>query len=271
LQKLRKGEQNNSIEISIVGGGFDVVALPYHVDFSPGSYIFLKYPEIEEEILVKVRGFSKKVADKILDRFRIAGNDEVISTMKKITKGFLFENNLRDIKIVKEDFDVGKGIITFTFTAERKIKLDKVAAALSKILHVRVEFQQIGARDLARVMGGVGVCGFEICCKRFLNKLPSITLETAKEQFIFASPDRISGICGRLRCCLRYELEYYRDLKSRFPEVGSVIETDRGPGIVTEVNYITKKIKLVFEDETEEEMYWIPTEVESGEEEEDEI
>uniref|UniRef100_A0A7C2PEL6 Stage 0 sporulation protein n=1 Tax=candidate division WOR-3 bacterium TaxID=2052148 RepID=A0A7C2PEL6_UNCW3 len=271
MQKHRKREPNSSIEISIVGGGFDVVGLPYHVDFAPGSYIFLKYPEVEEELLVKVRGFSKKVAGKILDRFRIAGNDEIISTMKKITKGFLFENNLRDVKIVKEEFDIGKGIITFKFTAERKLKLDKVAAALSKILHVRVEFQQIGARDLARITGGVGICGFEICCRRFLKILPSVTLETAKEQFIFASPDRISGICGRLRCCLRYELEYYRDLKSKFPEIGSVIETDKGPGRVAEINYLAKKIKLQFGDGTEEEMDWNPVGVESFEGEQDEV
>jgi len=271
LQKVRRRESKKTIEISIVGGGFDVVLLPYHVDFSPGSYIFLKYPELEEEILVKVRGFSNKETDKILDRFRFARNDEVIAIMKKITKGYFFENNLKDIKIVREDFDISKGVITFVFTSDRKVKLDKVAAALSKILHVRVEFRQIGARDLARILGGVGICGLEVCCKRFLKDLPSVTLETAKEQFIFASPERISGLCNRLRCCLRYEIEYYRDLRSRFPEVGAVIESDRGPGKVTEVNYMTGKITLIFSDGTKEEMDWNPVAPELKEEENEEI
>jgi len=269
MQKQRRGERKSTIEISIVGGGFDVVLLPYQVDLTPGSYIFLKYPEMESELLVKVRGYSNKETDRILDRFRIAGNDEVISVMKRITRGFLFENNLRDIKIVKEDFDIARGIITFQFIADRKLKLDKVAAGLSKILHVRVEFRQIGARDLARSVGGVGICGFEICCRRFLKHLPSVTLEMAKEQFIFASPDRISGICGRLRCCLRYELEYYRDLKSKFPEVGTIMETDRGPGVVKEVNYVSKKIRLQFSDGSEEELDWVPGSYETrGEEDE---
>ncbi|MEO0250642.1 MAG: regulatory iron-sulfur-containing complex subunit RicT [candidate division WOR-3 bacterium] len=258
MQKFRKGEKKNTIEISVIGGGFDIVHIPYQVDLSPGSYIFMKRPDIEGEILVKVRNYSNKDASVILDRFRIAGNDEVINVMKRITKGFLFENNLRDVKIVNEEFDIARGIVTFTFTADRKLKMDKVAAGLSKILHVRVEFKQIGARDLARQTGGVGICGFEICCKRFLSSLPSVTLEMAKEQFIFASPDRISGICGRLRCCLRYELEYYRELKSHFPEPGAIIETDRGPGIVKEINYVARKIILEFNDGTREEMDWVP-------------
>jgi hypothetical protein len=258
MQKLRKGERKSNIEISIIGGGFDVVHIPYQVDLVPGSYIFMKHPELEGEILVKVRNYSTKDASLLLDRFKIAGNDEVISVMKRITKGFLFENNLKDVKIVQEDFDIARGVVTFTFTADRKLKMDKTAAQLSKILHVRVEFKQIGARDLAKRIGGVGICGFEVCCKRFLKLLPSVTLEMAKEQFIFASPDRISGICGRLRCCLRYELEYYRDLKSRFPEVGTVIETDKGPGVVKDINYALKKIVLEFNDGTSEEMEWVP-------------
>jgi len=271
VQKFRRGESKKTIEISVVGGGFDVVLLPYHVEFSPGSYIFLKYPEWEQELLVKVRGFSNKPSERILDRFRIAGNDEVIAIMKKITKGYLFENNLRDVKIVREEFDISRGVIKFIFTSDRKLKLDKIAVSLSKILHVRVEFQQIGARDLARISGGIGVCGFEVCCKRFLKELPSVTLETAKEQFIFASPDRISGICGRLRCCLRYEIEYYRDLKSRFPEIGATIETDRGPGKVTDINFMARKIRLAFPDGVEEEMDWNPVGIESQEGQNEEV
>ncbi len=268
-QKIKKEERDKSIEISVIGGGFDIVTFPFRVEFAPGSYIFLKYPEYDEELLVKIRGFSHKEPMRTINRFRIASTEEVVNLMKKITKGYLFENNIKDIKIVGEEFDTNKGIINFKYTSERKVKLDKIAASLSKLLHVRVEFQQIGARDLARILGGVGICGFEVCCKRFLKELPSVTLETAKEQFIFASPERISGICGRLRCCLRYELEYYRHLKSKFPEIGQTIETDRGPGKVQDINYLSKKIMLVFGDGTIEEMEWNPSKNEIYESEEE--
>jgi len=252
FRRKDRARKRNTLEVSIVGGGFSWYQLPFSVELAPGSFIFIKERNSEYELLVKVRGVSSKPAQKILDRYRIASKEEVIRIMKNMTRGFLFENNMLDIKIVKEEFDMNVGLISFTYTAEKKYTMAKIASQLSKILHVRVEFKQIGARDYARVVGGLGLCGRELCCRIFLKEIPPVTLDMAREQYLFAAPEKLSGICGRLLCCLRYELDFYREAKSKLPEIGSTIETEKGPGKVVEVNVISGRVRVQYPDETEE-------------------
>ncbi len=120
---------------------------------------------------------------------------------------------------------------------------------LAKLLHVRVELQQIGARDKARAIGGVGKCGLELCCKKFLKEIPSLTLTMARKQMLFAAPDKLSGVCGRLLCCLRYEVEHYEEMAQKLPALGAKVKVELDgeelEGEVVEVNYLLGTYKVV--------------------------
>ncbi len=256
LFKKGKEENKNTLEVSIIGGGFERYIYEGEINLEKHSFIFIKTTkEPEKEVLVKFRiKSSKKTEHKILS-LRIAEDNEVIEIIKNMVKGYIYEREKSDVKIVKVIPDLKNGIFKFHFTAEKRHDFQILAPKLAKILHVHIEFEQIGARDYAREIGGIGKCGREICCKKFLKQIPSVTLEMARNQYIFAVPDHITGICGRLLCCLRYEYPFYEEVSKDFPKIGEEIKTPRGIGKVKEINCLKGYFKLQYEDGNEEIVY----------------
>jgi cell fate regulator YaaT (PSP1 superfamily) len=143
------------------------------------------------------------------------------------------------MKIVEASYSLDGGSISFAFIADGRVDFRELVKALSKKFQRSIRLHQIGARDEARTSGGYGICGRELCCIRFSENLPSISSEMAKaQQIVHRGSERISGLCGRLMCCLAFEADQYRELLEQMPEIGQVVKTKEGKGVVKKVNAI---------------------------------
>ena len=157
---------------------------------------------------------------------------------KKILERKL-EMKLVDVEI---SFDGTKYL--FFFTADGRVDFRELVRDLASNFHTRIELRQIGVRDEARMMGGLGICGQQFCCSRFLSDFQPVSIKVAKEQGLSLNPTKISGACGRLMCCLKYEQDAYEYLNKITPRVGSLVDTPEGRGTVTEVSLLTGMLKV---------------------------
>ncbi|MFR0879948.1 MAG: stage 0 sporulation family protein [Oscillospiraceae bacterium] len=147
--------------------------------------------------------------------------------------------NLIDVECT---FDNNK--ILFYFTAETRVDFRELVKDLAAVFRTRIELRQIGVRDEAKILGGLGICGREFCCKGFLGEFQPVSIKMAKEQGLSLNPSKISGTCGRLMCCLKHEQAAYEDLLKITPKVGAFVKTPECRGYVEEVNLITGKLKV---------------------------
>jgi cell fate regulator YaaT (PSP1 superfamily) len=141
---------------------------------------------------------------------------------------------------VERQFDHKK--ITFYFTAEKRVDFRELVRDLAAIFRTRIELRQIGVRDEARLKGGLGVCGREYCCSTFLHEFIPVTLKMAKVQQLPLNPGKLSGPCGRLRCCMTYENDTYREARGRLPRIGTLVETPDGTGTVRRVDLLAGRV-----------------------------
>lgn len=161
---------------------------------------------------------------------------------EKIKKHQL-DMNLTDVEY---KFDGSK--ILFYFTADGRIDFRELVKELASIFKTRIELRQIGVRDEVRRIGGNGVCGRELCCCSFLGNFETVSIKMAKEQNISLNPSKISGNCGRLMCCLKYEQEAYEEKLNRLPRVGAIVKTEDGEGVVDNVEILKEQLKVKFKD-----------------------
>ncbi|MCC8196803.1 MAG: stage 0 sporulation family protein [Oscillospiraceae bacterium] len=147
--------------------------------------------------------------------------------------------NLVDVECT---FDNSK--LLFYFTAENRVDFRELVKDLASVFHTRIELRQIGVRDEAKMMGGLGVCGRQFCCASFLGEFQPVSIRMAKEQGLSLNPTKISGACGRLMCCLKYEQDGYEELLKITPKVGALVNTPSGRGTVTDANLISGKITV---------------------------
>lgn len=139
-------------------------------------------------------------------------------------------------------FDNGK--ILFYFTSESRVDFRDLVKDLASIYRTRIELRQIGVRDEAKMLGGLGICGRKLCCSSFLGEFQPVSIKMAKEQSLSLNPTKISGTCGRLMCCLKYEQDSYEELLKITPKIGALVETPDGRGIVTDANLLTGVLKI---------------------------
>ena len=149
-----------------------------------------------------------------------------------------------EMKLVDAEYAFDNSKITFNFTAEGRVDFRNLVKDLAATLHTRIELHQIGVRDEAKKLGGIGICGQPFCCSRFLKDFQPVSIKMAKEQGLSLNPTKISGSCGRLMCCLQYEQNAYEELNKLSPKVGAVVNTPEGRGVVTDSNILTGKIKV---------------------------
>lgn len=143
------------------------------------------------------------------------------------------------MKLVDVEYSFDASKITFFFTADGRIDFRELVKDLAAAFHTRIELRQIGVRDEARMLGGLGICGYPYCCKQFLDDFQPVSIKMAKEQGLSLNPTKISGSCGRLMCCLKYEQDSYDYLMKITPSVGATVKTPEGVGTVVDVNMIT--------------------------------
>lgn len=147
-----------------------------------------------------------------------------------------------DLIDVECTFDNNK--MLFYFTAENRVDFRELVKDLASIFRTRIELRQIGVRDEAKMLGGLGICGQPFCCSRFLGDFQPVSIKMAKEQGLSLNPTKISGCCGRLMCCLKYEQDSYEDLLRHTPKAGAIVKTADGKGFVEEVNLLTGKLRV---------------------------
>ncbi len=230
--------------------------------FDPDSKILTKG---EMAIVETVRGIE---CGEVVSANHKVNDSEIVHPLKKILR----PANKEDLKIVEQNkkkeeeafgfcqkkveqlgldmnlvevecaFDGSKMI--FYFTSDDRVDFRELVKILAGNFRTRIEMRQIGVRDVSRMIGGLGICGRPFCCSQFLDSFHSVSIKMAKEQGLSLNPSKISGTCGRLLCCLKYEQESYEYLSKVTPRVGSVVDTREGRGTVTENSLLTGKIKV---------------------------
>lgn len=174
----------------------------------------------------------KKNRDKEKEAFKIC--------LEKIQK-----HNL-DMKLIQVEYTFDNNKVLFYFTADGRIDFRELVKDLAAVFKTRIELRQIGVRDEAKIMGGIGVCGRPLCCATYMPEFVPVSIKMAKEQNLSLNPTKISGVCGRLMCCLKNEEETYEELNSRLPNVGDYVTTaDNFKGEVASVNVLRQRVKVI--------------------------
>lgn len=251
----------------IVGIRFKTAGKVY--DFDCGAFVLKQGDHIIVEteqglgfgtVVVPPRAYEKSPGDKPLKKvFRLATEKDFKQRQQNLSD----ENSahayclecIRKLGLkmnlfsVEKLFDGNKYI--FFFTAEGRVDFRQLVKMLVKELGVRIEMRQVGIRNQAKMCGGIGRCGRELCCSTFLDKFDPVSIRMAKEQCLSLNPTKISGQCGRLMCCLNYEFETYKHLKKDLPRLGKTVKTPGGKGKVIRHNAICNRVAVRLEDNAE--------------------
>ena len=244
----------------IIGVRFKSIGKIYY--FSPGE---LKIPVGEKVIVETSRGVecgevvveNKMVRDENItaplksviriadkkDMATIENNKKKEEDAFKVCQEKILKHKL-DMKLVEVECTFDNSKLLFYFTAENRVDFRELVKDLASVFRTRIELRQIGVRDEAKMLGGLGICGRPFCCNDFLGEFQPVSIKMAKEQGLSLNPTKISGTCGRLMCCLKYEQESYEDLLRTTPKVNAYVQTPDGNGYVEEVNLITGKLKV---------------------------
>jgi cell fate regulator YaaT (PSP1 superfamily) len=153
------------------------------------------------------------------------------------------------IKMFRVEMHAGSGRATFYFAAEQRVDFRDLVRDLASKVHARVEMRQVGVRDEAKMVGGIGSCGRELCCTTFLPKFAPVSIKMAKNQNLALNPTKVSGQCGRLKCCLVYEEANYVEAAKRLPRAGKRVTTPEGVGRVGDVDVLRERVRVYFEDQ----------------------
>ncbi|AEV70463.1 PSP1 domain-containing protein [Acetivibrio clariflavus] len=156
-----------------------------------------------------------------------------------------------EMKLIDVEYTFDNNKVLFYFTADGRVDFRELVKDLASVFRTRIELRQIGVRDEAKMMGGLGVCGRVLCCNSFLGDFQPVSIKMAKEQGLSLNPTKISGACGRLMCCLKYEQEAYEEILTRVPKEGAIVETPDGQGVVMGVSLLKELVKVKLDNDNE--------------------
>ena len=199
----------------------------------------------EEKIVAPLKKIIRIATEK--DKKQNEQNKKDEKEAFKICEKKIKEYNL-DMNLMDVEYKFDKSKLLFFFTADGRIDFRDLVKDLAAIFKTRIELRQIGVRDEVRRLGGNGVCGRELCCCSFLGNFDTVSIKMAKEQNVSLNPSKISGNCGRLMCCLKYEQEVYEDKLKKIPGIGSIVETEDGKGEVCGIETLKERVKVKFKD-----------------------
>jgi len=194
------------------------------------------------------------------DRQTVEKNKEKEKKAFQVCQAKIAEHAL-DMKLVEVEYSFEGNKILFFFTSEGRVDFRALVKDLAGTLHARIELRQIGVRDEAKMLGGLGICGRPFCCSQFLSEFQPVSIKMAKTQNLSLNPTKISGTCGRLMCCLKYEQDAYVDLVKRAPKAESFVETPDGAGTVTNVNLLRETVQVRLDNDPETARYYHNTEL----------
>ena len=209
-----------------------------------GSVVLKNREVTPDEIVSPLKSIVRTANDE--DRKILETNREKEKEALKICQQKVEKHKL-DMKLVDVEYSFDGGKILFYFTADGRVDFRELVKDLASIFRTRIELRQIGVRDESKMLGGLGICGRPFCCSTFLGEFQPVSIKMAKEQGLSLNPTKISGTCGRLMCCLKYEQNAYEDLLRQTPKVGAVVETPDGKGVVIDANLLTGELTIRLE------------------------
>jgi cell fate regulator YaaT (PSP1 superfamily) len=245
--------------ISVVGIRFKKAGKIYY--FDPDEIVINKFDhvivetarglEFGEVVIGKREVEEAEIVSPLKKVIRIATNEDQVKNSDNkdrekeafdLCLGKIGEHGL-SMKLIDVEYTFDNSKIIFYFVADGRIDFRELVKDLAAIFRTRIELRQIGVRDESKMIGGLGPCGRSMCCSTFLGDFEPVSIKMAKEQSLSLNPTKISGVCGRLMCCLNYEQSTYEDIRKRTPIVGSIVKTPDGEGEVVENNILLEKIK----------------------------
>lgn len=173
---------------------------------------------------------------------------EVTNTVKSLVK----ERHL-DMKVLESEYTLDRGKLIIYFESEERVDFRELVKDIAEVYHTRIELRQVGSRDGAKVFGGIGPCGLIVCCKTFITEFANVSIKMAKNQNLSLNPANISGNCGKLLCCINYENDLYTELHQNAPNVGDIVETEKGNAKVITCDVLNRNLKVKYL--TEEQVY----------------
>lgn len=206
----------------------------------------------EDEVIAPLKPvirIATEADEKTVERNHEKEKDAFRICLEKIAKHKL------EMKLVEAEYTFDNNKLLFYFTADGRIDFRELVKDLAAVFRTRIELRQIGVRDETKIMGGIGICGRELCCNTYLAEFAPVSIKMAKEQNLSLNPTKISGVCGRLMCCLKNEEETYEYLNSRLPNNGDYVTTSDGlKGQVSSVNVLRQTVKVLVDVEDEKEI-----------------
>ena len=229
---------------------------PIHLEFNVGEYAIVETVrglEIGKVIIANTTLDDEKLEAALKPVIRKASKKDIDQNEKNKVmseKAFeIFKKNVRkcnlDMKPLYAEYTIDCSKIVFYYTADDRVDFRELLKSLAPEFRARVELRQIGPREAARYLGGIGSCGMEVCCKRHLRDFDIVTMKMAKDQNLSLNVQKISGVCGKLLCCIAYENERYQEIKKEMPQVGSIVKTPNDvEAKIISVDYIQKTVRV---------------------------
>ncbi|MEG0068388.1 MAG: stage 0 sporulation family protein [Cetobacterium sp.] len=190
--------------------------------------------KLEERVLVlPLKPVIKKASEEEIKKYELLREEAKIAyrTCKE-----RIQYHKLPMKLIETEYTFDKTKLIFYFTAEGRIDFRDLVKDLANIFKLRIELRQIGVRDEARILGNIGICGKELCCRTFINKFDSVSIKMARDQGLVINPTKISGVCGRLLCCINYEYKQYEEALRVYPAVNQIVKTQKGDGKVMSIS-----------------------------------
>ena len=200
-----------------------------------GTVVMAEKEIDEKSFTLPVKPIIRKATD--ADEKQRAENQSKLKDMRRICMEKIQANHL-EMNLIDVEYTFDRSKILFYFTADGRVDFRQLVKDLASVFRTRIELRQIGVRDEAKMLGGLGICGRQLCCSLFLGDFEPVSIKMAKEQSLSLNPTKISGTCGRLMCCLKYEQEAYEDLLAKTPNPGALVDTPTGRGVVVSVNLL---------------------------------
>ncbi len=261
-EENKNTEETSPAEYEIVGVRFKSTGKIYY--FDPQGLVL----EADRNVIVETaRGLE---FGKVVIPNRVVGEDKVVLPLRPVIRAAtkedvaIYEENKRkekdaakiclekiaehklEMKLVDVEYTFDNNKLLFYFTADGRVDFRELVKSLASVFRTRIELRQIGIRDETKLIGGLGVCGRPFCCKKFLDDFCQVSIKMAKEQNLSLNSQKISGACGRLMCCLRYEHELYEEELAKLPKLDALVETPDGRGTVCELSPLCGLVKVRF-------------------------
>ena len=200
----------------------------------------------ERDLVAELKPVLRIATKKDLDDYK--HNIEAIPNVLEKCKFHIKHNNL-EMKLLNCEYTLDRAKLIIYFEADGRVDFRQLVKDLAEEFRVRIELRQVGSRDGAKVIGGLGPCGLIMCCVTFIGEFDNVSIKMAKNQNLSLNPQKISGTCGKLLCCIKYENEVYQELRENLPDVGDFVTTEEGQGKVLSVDVLNRRVKVKYQDE----------------------